>query len=159
MCLFGLLHERMNAGKPPAEVNWEPFWMGCFAGVVPWIIIFSTIGASADVGRVPGFVWGILGAYLFFFNTFPINMCAARSPRHALPVRRSHPPAPARARPTRRYLQYKQYGWWSDKAAGGFPGAGYLLGERAYQVQSLVSKSLLLWLVYGGTNQPTAGTA
>lgn len=26
MCLFGLLHERMNAGKPPSDVNWEAFW-------------------------------------------------------------------------------------------------------------------------------------
>ena len=72
MCLFGLLHERMNAGKPPSEVNWEPFWFGCFAGLVPWAIIFAYIGSSPSVAQVPGFVWGILGAYLFFFNTFPM---------------------------------------------------------------------------------------
>ena len=77
MCLFGLLHERMNAGKPPSEVNWEPFWFGCFAGLVPWAIIFAYIGSSPSVAQVPGFVWGILGAYLFFFNTFP--MCVSAS--------------------------------------------------------------------------------
>ena len=33
-----------------------------------------------------------------------------------------------------------------------------LFGERMYQVQSLVSKSLLLWLVVGGSNQPSAYT-
>jgi hypothetical protein len=31
--------------------------------------------------------------------------------------------------------------------------------QRAYQVQSLVSKSLLLWLVIGGVNQPNAYTS
>jgi hypothetical protein len=130
MCLFGLLHERMNAGVLPAKVNWEPFWFGCFAGVIPWAVIFAYIGSSPSVAKVPGFVWGILVAYAFFFNTFPINM----------------------------YLQYKRWGYWSDEKAGGFPGAGYLFGERMYQVQSLVSKSLLLWLVIGGTNQPSPST-
>lgn len=130
MCLFGLLHERMNAGKPASEVNWEPFIFGCFAGAAPWAAIFSYLGASADVSRVPTFVWAILGAYLFFFNTFPINM----------------------------WLQYRQTGWWSDKYWG-FQNGGYYFGERMYQVQSLVSKSLLLWLVYGGANQPSASTA
>jgi hypothetical protein len=129
MNFFGLLHERMNAGRAPADVNWEPFAFGCFAGAAPWAAIFTYLAASPSRDRIPGFVWGILGAYLFFFNTFPINM----------------------------YLQYKQIGWWSD-AYHGFPGGGYLFGERAYQIQSLLSKSLLLWLVFGGTNQPSGTT-
>lgn len=77
MCLFGLLHERMNAGKPSRDVNWEPFWFGCFAGLVPWAIIFAYIGSSPSVAQIPGFVWGILGAYLFFFNTFPMCVFAS----------------------------------------------------------------------------------
>ena len=56
------------------------------------------------------------------------------------------------------WLQFIQYGYWSD-SYWGFPGGGYLFGERAYQVLSLVSKSLLLWLVFGGVNQPVAGAA
>ena len=55
------------------------------------------------------------------------------------------------------YLQYRQWHWWSDDFWG-WPGAGYLFGERMYQVQSLVSKSLLLWLVVGGANQPSSYT-
>ena len=74
MCLFGLLHERMNARVEPAKVNWEPFWFGCFAGGVPWAVIFAYILSSPNIARVPGFVWGVLAAYIFFFNTFPINM-------------------------------------------------------------------------------------
>jgi hypothetical protein len=90
----------------------QPFWFGCFSGAIPWAVIFAYIGSSPDVKRVPNFVWGILAAYLFFFNTFPANM----------------------------YMQYKRWGWWNDKVAGGFEGAGYYFGERMYQVQSLVSK-------------------
>ena len=54
------------------------------------------------------------------------------------------------------WLQYTQIGYWSDKYWG-FSGGGYLFGERVYLLLSLVSKSLLLWLVYGGVSQPTAG--
>ena len=54
-------------------------------------------------------------------------------------------------------LQYKQWHWFNDSFAG-WPGSGYLFGERMYQVQSLVSKSLLLWLVVGGSNQPNSFT-
>lgn len=102
MNLFGLLHERMNQSKAKEDVNWEPFAFGCFAGLVPWCAIFAYIIASPDLGRVPGFVWGILGAYAFFFNTFPVNSelsalpCALRSPP-CLALRasaRSNPPPP-----------------------------------------------------------------
>ena len=60
--------------------------------------------------------------------------------------------------PVNMALQYMQYGWWNDRAHG-FVGGGYLFGERMYQVLSLVSKSLLLWLVVGGSNQPNANSS
>ena len=31
---------------------------------------------------------------------------------------------------------------------------GYYYGEKVYQVLSLVAKSLLIWQIVGGTNQP-----
>lgn len=130
MNFFGLLHETMNEGKAANDVDWSSFWFGCFAGAAPWAAIFAAIGGNVDVGRVPSFVWAVLFVYLFFFNTFPINM----------------------------YLQYKNIWWWSD-SYWGWQGAGYYQGERVYQILSLVSKSLLLWLVVGGSNQPNANTA
>jgi uncharacterized membrane protein len=42
-------------------------------------------------------------------------------------------------------LQYKQVWKWRD----------YLFGERVYQILSLVSKTLLAWLVFGGVFSPT----
>ena len=121
MNFFGLLHERFNHGKLPDEVNWEPFAFGCFVGAAPWAAIFTYIAALPDLGKVPGFVWGILFAYAIFFNCFAVNM----------------------------YLQYKRIGWWSDEY-GGYAGSGYLMGEKMYQILSLVAKSFLLWLVLGG---------
>lgn len=46
--------------------------------------------------------------------------------------------------PLNMYLQYKKVGKWSD----------YLYGERGYIILSLVAKSVLAWLVFGGTFQP-----
>jgi len=46
--------------------------------------------------------------------------------------------------PINMILQYKKVGKWKD----------YLYGERTYIVLSLVSKSLLAWLVFSGVMQP-----
>jgi len=46
--------------------------------------------------------------------------------------------------PVNMVLQYAKYGSWSD----------YRYGEKVYIVLSLLSKSLLAWLVFGGTFQP-----
>lgn len=39
------------------------------AGAVPWAVIFTYIGVNTSLSNIPGFVWGILAAYLIFFNT------------------------------------------------------------------------------------------
>lgn len=46
--------------------------------------------------------------------------------------------------PINMYLQYKKVGKWQD----------YLYGERAYIILSLVSKSILAWLVFAATLAP-----
>lgn len=48
--------------------------------------------------------------------------------------------------PANMVLQYKQIGKWAD----------YRHGEYVYIVLSLVAKSLLGWLVFGGLNQPNS---
>ncbi|KAI9007692.1 membrane protein [Hyaloraphidium curvatum] len=55
--------------------------------------------------------------------------------------------------PINMILQYRRQGRFADNL---FPGSGYYLGEKIYQILSLVAKSLLLWLVIGGSNQPSA---
>lgn len=46
--------------------------------------------------------------------------------------------------PVNMILQYKKFGKWAD----------YMYGELIYIVLSLVAKTLLGWLVFGGLNQP-----
>eukprot|EP00386_Alphamonas_edax_P014417 GDKI01044313.1.p1 GENE.GDKI01044313.1~~GDKI01044313.1.p1 ORF type:complete len:303 (-),score=49.97 GDKI01044313.1:376-1284(-) len=150
MNLFGMLMETQNYWKRKAEtqvtplgsdatvspstVDWSPFLYGCFAGVIPWAIIIAYPCSSPDAHRIPEFVWAILGVYFVCFNTFPVNM----------------------------YLQYAKIGWWSDarwqQIDPSMENGGYIFGEKMYQVQSLVSKSLLLWLVIGSVNQPNEYT-
>lgn len=115
MNFFGLLMEQMN---PPEResVNWTPFWFGCWAGVAPWVVVLMYFLGGGNFSLIPGFVYGILGGYAVFFNTFPVNMA----------------------------LQYARCGKWAD----------YRYGEKVYIVLSLFSKSLLAWLVFGGTFQP-----
>jgi hypothetical protein len=115
MNMSGLLMEQMN---PPTRkvTRWSPFIIGCIAGAAPWIVILMYFLGSGNFSEIPGFVYGILVAYLIFFNTFPINM----------------------------WLQYARYGKWAD----------YRYGESVYITLSLLSKSLLAWLVFGGTFQP-----
>lgn len=98
------------------------------AGAVPWACIFAYIGGSgANADSIPGFVYGILIAYFVMFNIFPLNM----------------------------YYQYSRVSFWSD-TYWGYQKGGYYFGEIIYQILSLMAKSLLLWLVYGGSNQPNS---
>lgn len=115
MNFFGLIMEQMN---PPDRktVDWSPFAFGCVAGMAPWVVVLSYFVGGGNFDQIPGFVYGILFGYFFFFNTFPVNMA----------------------------LQYAKYGAWED----------YRYGEKVYIVLSLASKSLLAWLVFGGTAQP-----
>jgi hypothetical protein len=114
MNLLGLMMELHN--QTTEKVKWSAFYIGVFAGIIPWLIIVLYLVGNGNFGEVPWFVWAILGFYFFFFNTFPINMI----------------------------FQYKKIGKWRD----------YLYGERGYILLSLISKTLLAWLVFAGLLQP-----
>lgn len=118
MNLFGLLMEKVNqlGAQLGKKTDWSSFVFGCFAGLVPWVVVLAYSFGNADPAEVPWFVYAIAGSYFFFFNTFPVNMV----------------------------LQYKKVGPWRE----------YAYGERVYVLLSLVSKSLLAWLVFAGVMQP-----
>ena len=65
-----------------------PFYLGCFIGVGPWIVVYTYLGFAGS--GPPNFVYGVLVGYFVFFNTFPCNM----------------------------FLQYKRIGPWSDYIFG-----------------------------------------
>ncbi len=69
MIAFGWIQERYEA--PGAGLG--PFWLGCGAGIVPWVGIgIYLIGPGASQGP-PGFVYGIYVSLFLFFNCFALN--------------------------------------------------------------------------------------
>lgn len=62
MNLFGLLMETMNYNRK--KIDWSPFWFGCFAGAVPWAVIFAMLAGTPARDRIPAFVFAIFVIYL-----------------------------------------------------------------------------------------------
>lgn len=89
MNLMGLVMEVHN--QTTTKTNWLSFYIGCLAGVIPWIVIALYMWAAADHGSpAPNFVYWIFVSIFIFFNCFAINMV----------------------------LQYKKIGPWRDYIYG-----------------------------------------
>ncbi len=88
MNLLGLMMELHN--QTTEKTKWTAFYMGTFAGLIPWVVILLYLFGNGDASQIPWFVWAIFGSYVVFFNTFPINMI----------------------------LQYKKIGKWKDYLHG-----------------------------------------
>ena len=89
MILFGWLQEKYEV---PGEGGMLPFWFGCLAGAVPWVVIALLLvqpGSSSDAAT-PGFVYGIVVSLFVFFNVFALVQ----------------------------WLQYRRVGRWRDYLAG-----------------------------------------
>lgn len=74
MILCGLLMEVHN--QTTKKTNWLSFIIGCFAGIIPWLVIFMYFAGavnSLDV-EVPDFVYGIVISLFISFNIFAVNM-------------------------------------------------------------------------------------
>jgi len=69
MILFGWLQEKYTT---PGDGDMLPFWFGCIAGSVPWIIVvFNLFSPGSPSGaETPGFVYGIVGSLFVLFNCF-----------------------------------------------------------------------------------------
>lgn len=73
MNLLGLVMEVHN--QTTKKTNWLSYWIGCLAGVVPWIVIAFYLWLGADSGSsAPAFVYWIFVSIFIFFNCFAINM-------------------------------------------------------------------------------------
>ena len=74
MNLFGIMMELHN--QYTEKTNWSAFIYGCFAGIIPWIVIMLYfLGAINSSGaEPPGFVYAIIPTLFVFFNIFAINM-------------------------------------------------------------------------------------
>jgi len=73
MNLFGLVMEIHN--QTTKKTNWLSYWIGCLAGIVPWVVIAFYMWLGADQGsKAPDFVYWIFVSIFIFFNCFAINM-------------------------------------------------------------------------------------
>lgn len=90
MNLFGIMMELHN--QYTQKTNWTAFIYGCFAGIVPWIVIMLYFVGAINSGdaKPPAFVYTIVPTLFVFFNIFAINMV----------------------------LQYKKIGPWKDYLFG-----------------------------------------
>ena len=90
MNLMGLVMEVHN--QTTKKTNWLSFIIGCFAGIVPWIVVGLYFWAASVYGggKIPAFVYWIYLIIFIFFNCFAINM----------------------------FLQYKKVGKWRDYIFG-----------------------------------------
>jgi hypothetical protein len=71
MILFGWLQEKYTT---PGNGDMLPFWFGCIAGIVPWVVvIFNLLHPKGPTETsVPGFVYGIVISLFLLFNCFAI---------------------------------------------------------------------------------------
>lgn len=91
MNLMGLVMEVHN--QTTSKTNWLSYWIGCFAGAIPWVVIAFYMWLGADQGsKAPDFVYWIFVSIFVFFNCFAINMV----------------------------LQYKKVGSWKNYLYGEF---------------------------------------
>ncbi|MEI7818991.1 MAG: heliorhodopsin HeR [bacterium] len=92
MNLLGMVMEIHN--QTTEKTNWLSYWLGCLAGIVPWVVVALYFWGSASFGpadaKIPTFVYWIYVSIFVFFNAFAINM----------------------------FLQYKKIGKWKDYIYG-----------------------------------------
>ena len=74
MNLFGVMMELHNQGT--AKTDWTAFIYGCFAGIVPWVVIMLYFMGAVSSGdaKPPAFVYAVVPTLFVFFNIFAINM-------------------------------------------------------------------------------------
>lgn len=73
MNLMGLVMEVHNQTTP--KTNWLSYYIGCIAGVVPWLVVTLYLWLGAHEGsRAPTFVYWIFVSIFVFFSCFAINM-------------------------------------------------------------------------------------
>jgi len=69
MNLMGLMMELHN--QTTEKNDWTSYYIGCFAGFIPWVVIFIPLITAESV---PDFVIAIFITIAVFFNLFAINM-------------------------------------------------------------------------------------
>jgi hypothetical protein len=86
MIFFGAVQEKYE--QPGGSLL--PFWLGCLAGVIPWVAIGFYLFTPGSSAQPPAFVYGVFFSLFVCFNAFALNM----------------------------WLQYRKVGRWRDYLYG-----------------------------------------
>jgi hypothetical protein len=68
---FGDMHEVINSGRKPQDIDWTMFTYGGLCGALPWLVMFYEIWAAPATAEIPWWVWLAVGEYIVLFNCFP----------------------------------------------------------------------------------------
>lgn len=126
----GYIMEILNASTNNIVSNtnstlWNPYFFGFFLSFIQWFLLCSSI--IPNIPQMPGLVWGLVFSYAALYIGFPINMA---------------------------------WYFWKPEKIGPIKTmeAEFTRFEKCechYMILSLVSKSLLLWLIFAGVMQPS----
>jgi hypothetical protein len=73
MNLMGLVMEVHN--QTTQKTNWLSYFIGCWAGLVPWLVVTGYLALGAHMGsKAPTFVYWIFVSIFIFFSCFAANM-------------------------------------------------------------------------------------
>lgn len=73
MNLMGLVMELYN--QAGGKTRWLSYWIGCFAGIIPWLVVAFYMWLGAHKGSAaPTFVYWIFVSIFIFFSCFAVNM-------------------------------------------------------------------------------------
>jgi hypothetical protein len=73
MNLMGLVMEVHN--QTTQKTNWLSYFIGCWAGLVPWLVVAGYLALGAHMGsKAPTFVYWIFVSIFIFFSCFAVNM-------------------------------------------------------------------------------------
>jgi len=73
MCLMGWVMEFVN--YKVEKINWYPYIIGVFAGMIPWIVVAHYLRLGAESGsNAPTFVYFIFVSIFIAFSSFAFNM-------------------------------------------------------------------------------------
>ena len=124
---FGYLMEILNTDD---KILWHPFIVGCFLGAVQWGCLFSTLSSIGE--DVPNFVWALTASYAVLYGCFALNMFWYFSK-----------------------FEYFMCCYEKNEHSIGPSNKKFRASEKVYMILSLVSKTLLLWLIFFGALQPS----
>jgi len=116
---FGDMHEVINSGRKPKDIDWTMFTYGGLCGFLPWAIMIYEMAAVPATTEIPWWAWLAVGEYAALFCCFPYVLVQ----------------------------QARQTGNYNNEMYPLLSNGGYIYGEKVFQFLSLFTKTMLAWQI------------